>query len=103
MINHKEKITQVIFRVIDEMNQQLAENLRIEKSTATALLGKSAVLDSLGLVNLIVAVEEEIEEQFGVNITLADERAISQKKSPFKTIGTLVEYITMLLKDHGNN
>jgi len=103
MINHKEKITQVIFRVIDEMNQQLAENQRIEKSTATALLGKSAVLDSLGLVNLIVAVEEEIEEQFGVNITLADERAISQKKSPFKTIGTLVEYITMLLKDHGNN
>ena len=102
MINHKEKITQVIFRVIDEMNQQLAENLRIEKSTATALLGKSAGLDSLGLVNLIVAVEEEIEEQFGVNITLADERAISQKKSPFKTIGTLVEYITMLLKDHGN-
>lgn len=103
MIIHKEKITQVIFRTIDEINHQLAENHRIEKSTATALLGKSAVLDSLGLVNLIVTVEEEIEEQFGVNITLADERAISQERSPFRTIGTLVEYIYMLLKERGDN
>jgi len=102
MINHKEKITQVIFRVIDEINRELAENQRIGKSMATALLGKSAVLDSLGLVNLIVMVEEEIEEQFGVNITLADERAISQERSPFRTIGTLVEYTNMLLKEHGD-
>jgi acyl carrier protein len=102
MINHKEKITQVIFHVIDEINQQLAENQRIEKSMATTLLGKSAVLDSLGLVNLIVTVEEEIEEQFGVNITLADERAISQERSPFRTIETLMEYIYVLLKEHGD-
>jgi len=102
MVDIKEKITQIVFSVIDNMNQQLAEKGIIEKSTTTVLLGKSAVLDSLGLVNLIVAVEEEIEEEFGVNITLADERAISQKSSPFRTIESLVEYINMLLKDHEN-
>lgn len=58
----------------------------------TALFGESGLLDSVGLVSLLLAVEEEISGRFGVAIALADEKALSQKNSPFRTIGTLADY-----------
>jgi acyl carrier protein len=69
----------------------------------TTIYGNDSRLDSLGLVNLIVAVEQNIEDEFDVNITIADERAMSQKHSPFTTIGSLANYIEMLLKEELND
>ena len=84
---------------VDEINQQLPKEQRLEKSIDTILSGQSGKLDSLGLVNLIVATEQKIEEEYGITITLANERAISQNNGPFKTIGTLADYIALLLKE----
>ena len=69
----------------------------------TRLFGGNSKLDSLGLVNLIVAVEQNIEDEFDITITLADERSMSQKHSPFRTVGSLVDYIEMLLKEKLND
>jgi acyl carrier protein len=63
------------------------------------LYGKDGALDSLGVVNLIVAVEEAVEDELGELITLADERAMSQKRSPFRSIETLVDYIAILVDE----
>lgn len=57
------------------------------------LLGRGAVIDSLGLVALIVEVEQRLEERHGFVVTLADERAMSQRHSPFRTVGTLTDYV----------
>jgi hypothetical protein len=54
------------------------------------------------LVSLIIAIEREIEEAFGVALTLADERALSMKASPFRSIHSLADYIAILIK-HGSN
>ena len=64
-----------------------------------ALYGKNGVLDSLGLVNLIVAVEQAVEDRFDCSITLADERALSQENSPFATVRSLAEYLSLLLHE----
>ena len=53
----------------------------------------------MDLINLVVAVEQNIEDEFDVSITLADERAMSQETSPFKTVGTLTDYIEMILEE----
>ena len=89
----KEQIAQLIFNAIDEVNQLLPEQEWLVKSIDTVLFGNKGKLDSLGLVNLIVDIEQKIEEAFEIPITLADERALSQKRSPFRTIGTLADYI----------
>ena len=49
-------------------------------------------------MNFIVATEQRVEDELGTIITLADEKAMSQKHSPFRTIGSLVNYLDMLLK-----
>ena len=68
----------------------------------TRLFGRDGELDSLGLINLIVLVEQNIEEDFDIIITLADEKAISQKRSPFRNVGTLKNYIFSLISQESN-
>jgi acyl carrier protein len=67
-----------------------------DASEETALFGPEGMLDSLGLVALIVDVEEAIAERSGVAITLGDDRAVSQRSSPFRTVGSLADYIATL-------
>jgi acyl carrier protein len=96
-----EKVVAAINSAIDDLNEVLEPDERLAKSAQVALIGQDARLDSLGLVNLIVLVEEKIQQQFGVGITLVDERAMSQSKSPFRTLGTLAEFVQEQLADHG--
>ena len=78
-----DKIEKTIFKAVDEINNQLSNNQQLTKSAKTVLYGKNGQLDSLGLVNLLVIIEQNIEDDFYVSITIADERAMSQKYSPF--------------------
>jgi len=94
-----EKILAVIYRAVDEVNEGLAEDEQMEKSPSTALYGKASKLDSLGLVNLIVSAEQELADEFDVTITLADEKAMSQKNSPFLSIESLANYVASLLEE----
>ena len=92
-----ERMTEAVFQAIDELNDILPPERQLHKSLDTVLYGSSGRLDSLELVNLIVAAEQNIEDEFGVPITLADERAMSQRNSPFRSVATLVTYISSLL------
>jgi acyl carrier protein len=92
----------LIFDSIDEINQQLSQEKQIEKSECTVLLGKGGKLDSLGLINLLAEIEQRVEEQFGVTITLTDGDVMSQKESPFANVGALTDYIFLLLKNKVN-
>lgn len=91
----KERIMQVIFGAMEDVNSQLPPEQQLETSKETVLFGRSGKLDSLALVTLIVAIEEKLEEELEVKVTLADERAVSQRKSPFKTVETLTDYVVL--------
>ena len=54
------------------------------------------------LVSLIVTIEREVEDAFGVALTLADERALSMEASPFRSIQSLADYIGILIIDARN-
>ena len=43
----------------------------------------------MALVNLLADLEDAVSEQFGAAITLADEKAMSARNSPFLTVKTL--------------
>lgn len=101
-MTNQNQILRLIFSAVNEINQQLPKDQQLVKSIDTVLFGQQGKLDSLGLVNLIVATEQKIEEELGVAITIADEKAMSQKHNPFKTIGSLSDYISLLLKEGEN-
>ena len=66
----------------------------------TFLIGHEAVLDSMGLVTLIVEIEQLLEEEHDVVVVLADARAMSQKNSPFRSVRSLIEYTCQLVEEH---
>ncbi len=94
----REQITNAIFSAIDEINQQLTREQRLPKSADAMLFSDSGPLDSLGLVNLIVLVEQKVEEQTGCPVSLANDEALSLNDSPFRSVGRLRDYIAMLLE-----
>jgi acyl carrier protein len=66
---------------------------------ATVLVGNDAVLDSLGIVQLIVEVEQRVEGSHGVSITLANDKAMSARNSPFRTVGVLTDHVIATAKE----
>jgi acyl carrier protein len=98
----KDAILDLVYRVIDSTNRLLPPEKAIVKSPETILFGESGTLDSLGLVSLIVSLEDEIQLSLGIPILLADERAMSQRKSPFRSVGSLTEYIAGLVNGTPN-
>ncbi|MDI5950753.1 hypothetical protein [Flavobacterium yafengii] len=93
----KNVIVEIIFQCIEDINNE--NGIDIAKDLNTKLFGSDSELDSILLVNLIVAVEENIEELSGKYIPIADERAFSLEDSPFKSIETLADYIKVLLNE----
>lgn len=67
----------------------------------TRLFGKEGLLDSMGIVSLVVALEQAIEDKYGASIALADERALSQTKGPYRTVGALADYAAKVMEDQG--
>lgn len=96
-------LTAAILRAIGDYNQQVPAGRRILETAEAPLFGRHGPLDSLGLVNLIVLVEEQFQDAHQVALTLADERAVSQERSPFRSVPSLAAYIGLLLseKKHG--
>lgn len=88
-----QQIVDLIYVAIDELNET-SDNNPITKSATTALYGASSSLDSVDSVNLLLSVEELLEDELGVEIVIANEKALSQKNSPFKTVETLAQYLT---------
>ncbi len=84
--------------LLNLLPQDSGQNLNLIDES-TRLFGAESLLDSLGLVTLIVDIEQGIEDQFGISITIANERAMSRTKSPFRNIQTLIEYIELLIKE----
>lgn len=91
-------ILNLIYAAIDDVNPALPPDRQIEKSPDTQLFGRGSRLDSLGLVNLVVATEARLMDS-GEAVSLADERAMSQKQSPFRTVETLCDYIAAVLQE----
>lgn len=93
----KKRIMEVIFSAVDEVNAASLTGKSLEKSVDTVLSGIGGNLDSLGLISLIVAVEQKMDEELGITLPLVDENILSQilseDSNPFKTIGTLIDYI----------
>lgn len=96
-----DKILKLIFKGIDSVNDIRPKEARIDKQPDAALMGESGGLDSLGMVNLIVAIEQQIEEHFHISLDLVDDEAMSMKDNPFATVESLANYIAHLLERKG--
>ncbi len=89
-------LEEVLFPLVDEMNQNMAESHLLSRSVDAILFGPEGSLDSMQLVSFVVAVEDSLFDRTGTEIILADEKAMSRRNSPFRSLAALAEYIDEL-------
>jgi acyl carrier protein len=96
----KQKILSCIYVAIDEANLERDGKPPLEKAPGTPIHGTESALDSLDLVNLIIAIEENLEATFGKPIVLSDDRVLDAEPSPFEKVASLAEYVEGLLAEN---
>lgn len=94
-----DKIKQIILDTVEEFRDDLGlQGIDLIQSDVQ-LFGRSGILDSMGLVSLITDLEEKVEDEFGGSIVLADEKAMSLTRSPFRSVSTLARYVADRLRE----
>ena len=91
------KVQDIVIQTLKEVNEELDTPQLQNPDADTRLFGGRGVLDSLALVSFVTDLEEAIDEAFDRQVVLADEKAMSQKTSPFRSVRTLSAYIVKLL------
>jgi len=90
-------IESIILRAIGALNSERAPDEQIAARADTPLFGVDAELDSLEFVSVITDVETSLNVDHGLEISLADDRAMSRAISPYETVATLRDYVLELL------
>lgn len=95
----KQQIEEVVQASLAELAVDLDQADLAAVTSETILFGPEGSLDSLALVHLIADVETRIAEEFERDLIIADDRAMSRSRSPFRTVETFSAYLSELLKE----
>jgi acyl carrier protein len=95
----REEIVQVVLSTFRQVIRDAEKTMDRDADETTALLGSDSPFDSVDLVTFIVALEQTLEDEHNVSVILADDRAMSQTESPFRSIASVSDYIYMLINE----
>ncbi len=93
-----ERITRVLFDVIDQLNRHRPKDDQLDKSETTILSGEGGHLDSLDLINFILAVEQMLEKEFHTSIVLTDNGVLSSDDGPLQSVASFAGYLAEQLQ-----
>jgi acyl carrier protein len=91
-------IREVVLKAMRNANEARDAASQLVVSPEAPIFGPDSTLDSLGLVGLLLDIEEGLQE-IGCDVVLSDERAVSQKRSPFRSVPSLVSYVGTLARE----
>lgn len=92
-----QQLTDMVLASVEAINEGLDKKAPIEMKGGCPLYGGQGWLDSISLVSLVVELEQRIEDEFDCSVILANEKAMSQRSSPFLTVASLANYCEQLL------
>ena len=88
----RSQIEAIVLESIENTNQAREDDEQIDASPTAPLFGGDGPLDSMALVALVIDIEEALADE-GVEVRLTDEKAMSQSRSPFRDVPSLVAFI----------
>jgi len=91
-------VEQVVLDALRNANLARDPSVQLVVAPGAPIFGPDSPLDSLGLVGLLLDIEEGLQA-IGCEVVLSDERAVSQKRSPFRSVPSLVSYVGTLARE----
>lgn len=93
MTSKYNKILDIIYSAIEEVNRQQPPEYTLKKEKDEFLISDKSSIDSLGLITLLINIEEKIKKEFDIKIDLVEEDLIYEKNTPFKTLDSLAKWL----------
>jgi hypothetical protein len=93
----RDRIEELVLAALRNANLARDPSAQLAVAPGAPIFGSGSPLDSLGLVALLLDIEDALRDG-GTPLVLSDDRAVSQKRSPFRTVTSLVDYIESLLQ-----
>jgi hypothetical protein len=93
-----EAILEVVLEAMRATNAARPPSSLVTVAPDAALFGPGSPLDSLGLLTLLLDIEDGMQRA-GHPVQLSDDRAMSQTRSPFRSVPTLVAYIGQIARE----
>ncbi len=94
------EVREVVVEAIQNANLARESDQQLSTDAEAVLFGRGSPLDSLGLVALLIDIEEALAGR-GTFVTLTSERAMSRSRNPFRTVSSLATYISGLVDGGG--
>lgn len=95
------EIQNIIKDAVEELNEQLETEKKIEFNPEIRLIGKQSSIESMDFVTLVTIIEELISDRLNKDIRIVSDKAFSRERSPFHSIGTLTDFVIELVKEAG--
>ncbi len=93
----RDQLRDLILQCVREYAEQAGRGIELDEHTP--LLGPDSAVDSLGLVMVVTSFEAKLNERFETDLVLANERAMSMNRSPFRSVAALSVYAAELLEE----
>ena len=87
----------IVFRAIDRVNEVQPDDNLLAKSPATILIGQGGQLDSMGFVNFVAALEEEMNEAIDTGVNVSDELNSRSQDAKASTVGDWIGVVHSLI------
>ena len=95
----EEQALQLVCTTLTDLGVELDKNELINADPDLRLLGASSPIDSMGLVSLIADLEGRIAAAHNKEVVLADDKAMSALRSPFRTVAALAAHVRTLVNE----
>ena len=96
----KGRVEQIVSHSIDEVNQHRTMDGLIGKGPEVQLFGEGGCLDSMGVISLLVMLEEEVEREFKAPLSLVEDETVvgsMDGEGSVRTVEDLVAHVTALI------
>lgn len=85
--------TDLVFQALDAVNELRAPTSQIPKKLDVELFGQDGVLDSLAMTTLVLSIERNVENQFGVQVDLLGNLVAAEGSANLGTPAAIVDLI----------
>ena len=89
--NH-DRILEFLLEYLNDFQHRMEISQELALQSDVPLIGEGGVIDSHSLVELLIALEEFIEDQYSAKFDWTTDRAMSAKLSPFRTPQSLADF-----------
>jgi len=91
----EEKIEKIIYSTINKINDDLGVDIKTDDNSD--LVGGQSPLDSLGVITFLMELENNLEENLNIELTLVNDDVLSNENTPLKNIKSLKKHLENII------